>query len=40
LQKEIAKYYNVQEIFDFKREWDAKQGIGRNDTDVYKETMK
>ena len=40
LQKEIAKYYNVQEIFDFKKEWDLKQGIGRNDTDVYKETMK
>jgi hypothetical protein len=29
----------VQEIEEFKVDWDSRQGVGRNDSDVYKETM-
>jgi hypothetical protein len=29
----------VQEIEEFKADWDSRQGVGRNDSDVYKETM-
>lgn len=39
VQKEIEKYRNVQEIEEFKTDWDSRQGVGRNDSDVYKETM-
>jgi hypothetical protein len=33
-------YKNVEDIEEFKKEWDSKQGMGRNDSDVYKETIK
>ena len=39
VQKEIEKYRNVQEIEGFKADWDSRQDVGRNDSDVYKETM-
>ena len=39
VQKEIEKYRNVEEIEEFKADWDSRQGVGRNDSDVYKETM-
>lgn len=36
----MNKYKDVEEIEEFKKEWDSKQGMGRNDSDVYKETIK
>lgn len=39
-QQAMAEFKNVEEVEEFKKDWDLRLGAGRNDSDVFKETKK